>query len=383
MFARPFHPGRFLRSVHGTEPFIAFCRDRSIPFAQDPGIPPRPGDVERWTRALAQLPSPQQARVELELSQVNELSGRDGVRHLLEAAEEGIGLPPEGIPDGAPLALWFFLHHPDFFREVLLQHEVRGTGAWQCAQARPGLTLDRLDERAAALADGLRAFFRAGQGSGRFGAVDAARLREAYCFRAHLADRLRLLDVFTEAGERTTQRLRPAVRLLFTYYPDDGTVLFTAPLRARHRLTALVQAFGRSALGTGLDANCLRHPFNLEVLKGGFRPLPDAPDMELVRVKALHLRYPARARRRQVKLETLASDGPAAIDELIRTHLPGGYLLDQLQVAHAELQVRLRVEGRGKNYAIRLWPDRCSLNQTPLADRFRGCLKRWGIYHVG
>ncbi len=45
-------------------------------------------------------------------------------------------------------------------------------------------------------------------------------------------------------------------------------------------------------------------------------------------------------------------------------------------VCHAELQLWLRVAGGGKNYSIRPWPDGCSLNQTPLADRSRACLKR-------
>ena len=43
--------------------------------------------------------------------------------------------------------------------------------------------------------------------------------------------------------------------------------------------------------------------------------------------------------------------------------------------------VKLKVEGRSKSYLIRLWPNRSNLGQTPLGERFRACLRRWGISH--
>src|SRR5947209_3319511 len=75
----------------------------------------------------------------------------------------------------------------------------------------------------------------------------------------------------------------------------------------------------------------------------------------------------------------LAGDGPDAIDELLRAHLREGNPSDELQVCYAEVQVRLRTDGGSRNYLIRLWPDRCSLDQTPLGRRLRACLRRWGI----
>jgi hypothetical protein len=52
---------------------------------------------------------------------------------------------------------------------------------------------------------------------------------------------------------------------------------------------------------------------------------------------------------------------------------------DDLNVLYAELEVRLRIEGRSKPYVIRLWPDRTSLSRTALGKRFHSCLRRWGI----
>jgi hypothetical protein len=100
--------------------------------------------------------------------------------------------------------------------------------------------------------------------------------------------------------------------------------------------------------------------------------------MESVRVRSLHLRYPARAGRRRLTFETSASDEPTAIEEMLRAHVADG-VLDDLRVTHAELQVRLRIEGGSRNYVIRLWPDSSNLGHTPLGDRFRSCLERWGL----
>jgi hypothetical protein len=50
-----------------------------------------------------------------------------------------------------------------------------------------------------------------------------------------------------------------------------------------------------------------------------------------------------------------------------------------LHVSHAELQVRMRTGGRVKDYCIRLWRDRYSLNRTPLGERLYQCLCRWGL----
>lgn len=172
--------------------------------------------------------------------------------------------------------------------------------------------------------------------------------------------------------------MRPALPILFVYYPHDGTVLLKSHLRARDRIVELFQQFGTAVLGSPVmyDAEAI----DLELLKQPFHPLPDADDMELIRVKTLHLCYPIHARRRQVKLETLTSDATDAIDHLLRSHI-SSVSLAQLRVCHAELQVRLRVAGARKNYLIRLWPNRCNLGQTQLGDRFRTCLRNWGISH--
>ena len=120
--------------------------------------------------------------------------------------------------------------------------------------------------------------------------------------------------------------------------------------------------------------------YDLDKLKRPVLLLPDAEDMEAVRVKTLHLRYPSRFGRRGLRLETLLSATPDAIEELLKSHV--GEKVSELAVCHAEIQVRLRAGDRTKSHLIRLWPDRCNLNQTPLGERLRRWLARWGIRYA-
>jgi len=378
MFLRPFHPERFLQSVYGTESFADYCRSRRIPFKQRQDTLPGPGDARRWAAVLAQLPHEQHAQVELELATVNEMALPAATARLLEVAGEA-EVPEDAIPGGAPLALWFLVHRAALFKEVFLHHEIEEVDSWRTGQAPRGLTLSDLDDRAAILAEALPAFFRIRTGKQPFCTVEAHRLSQRVCVVAQVADRLQFLDAFTEEGRPIRHRLRPARHLLFVYEPSDGTVLVTSPLRSRERIASLLRCFGQAVLRAEVTFG--KPAFALDALKWPFHPLPDASDMEMVRVKALHLRYPARDGRRQLKLETLASDAPSAIDALLSSHVAAA-ARRQLQVAHAELQVRLRTARGSRSYAIRLWHNRCNLSQGPLGDRFRSCLQRWGLAHA-
>jgi hypothetical protein len=380
MFTRTFHPDRFLKAVQGTEPFAEYCRRRGL--AMLAGEWQEGTMLRAWKAALQQLSTPAQAIVELELAQANELADCGGIDHLLAAAE-GLLLPPDTLPTNAALTLWFLVHHPTLFHEVFLQHEIQEVACWEHARAPAVVAIGELEAASAALAEALRSFYQLREGTGRFCVVEAYRLNECICFLAQVADRLRFLDSFTESGQPATQRLRPALPVLFAYYPSDGTLLLKSRLRARDRVLELLRLFGECVLQVPLDERCLATAFHLDLLKIPFRPLPDADDMEAIRVKTLHLRYPAHAGRRQVKLETLTSDEPSALEQLLAAHVADAALLAQLQVSYAELQIRLRTAGRNRNHLIRLWPNRCSLNQTPLGERLRRCLVLWGLTHVG
>jgi hypothetical protein len=380
MHCHRFHPDHVLKAI-GTEPFAAYCQARGIPFSRRSDTGPTPADFRIWAEALTSLAPDAQVRVELELAQVEEMATPDAVAHLIEAAA-GSGLPPDGVPAGAGVALWFLVHRPELFRQVHLHQDVRGIETWRTAQAPPGLVVSDLTQRVPALVDALRAFFRAYEGVGRFCAVEAYRMGGCDCFTALLADRLHLVEAFTEAGALTAQRVLPAVQVTFAYDPCEGVILLQSRIRSRDRLLALIRGFGHAVLGVELGEDCLAPAFNLEPLKRDFRPFPDAPDMESVRIKALHLRYPERSGRRVVKLETQAGDGPTAVPDLLHAHLNVNGVLEQLDVCYAELQVRLRVEGGRKSYVIRLSPDRCNLDRTKLGERLRACLRRWGLCYA-
>lgn len=378
MFVRTLHPRRLLRTLYGTGPFIDYCGARSIPFIQTAEGAMTEEHARAWDAALAALPGDRLAVVELELAKMNELSGRDGTAHLLAAAQGGM-LPPESVPAGAPLAMWFLLHRPDLFHEVFARHEIREVRCWRDATTRPGLAPDPR-EATAALVAAVKEMFQMREGTGRFCAADHCRLGDSYCYAVHIADRMRLVEAFDDDGRPAAVRVRPAVPLLFVYRPRDGAVMLKSGLRSPDRVRELLAGFGRAVLGAAVEYRGTA--FDLDRLKAPFRPQPDAPDMEAVRVKTLHFSYPERWGRRRVKLETLAADATSAIEELVATHAGEPELLDRLRVCHAELQVRLDAGGRRRTHVIRLWPDRSNLGETPLGVRLRACLVRWGIHHA-
>lgn len=381
MFTRTFAPPQFLRHAYGTEPFVQYCQSRHLPFEQIVGFPMKDEDYYRWQSVLRKLPDAEQARVELELAQVNELADAEAAARLVEAAHAS-NLPSDSVPGQTALAMWFFLHHPDLFHEVFLQQEIGEVDSWRTVKAPAGIALQDLTSRQEALAESLKEFFRVRDGTGRFCAVDAYRLGEASCFVAYLSDRLHLFEVFTDGGKRTTQAARPAFPVFFAYHPGDGRILLKAKQRAADKILDLFRRFSRAVLGIELEAFSLTPAFRLDLLKRRFDPLPDAEDMEMVRVKALHFVYPERAGRRRLKLETLSGDSQFAILELLQEHGGREGIFDQLDVQYAELQVKMRVEGRKRTYCVRMWPDRCSLNHTAFGERLRACLKRWGIAYA-
>lgn len=381
MLTRTFIPRQLLRQVYGTEPFVQYCAGRNLPFEQRAGLAMEREDFVRWQAVLAELPETEQAKVEVELARVNEMAHADAVRQLLAAASAR-GLPSDSVPGDTALALWFLVHCPELFHEAFLQHEIGEVGAWRTVRVPPGIAIPDLPGRKAALAESLREFFRLSEGTGQFCVVDAYPLKSSSYFIAYLSDRLQLLDVFTEEGKHTTQPARPAFPVLFAYHPHDGRVLLKARQRASDTVLDLFQRFGRAVLGVEIGAGALAPNFRLDAFKRRFDPPLDAEDMEMVRVKALHLVYHERHGRRRVKLETLSGDEQFAILDLLQEHVGSTDLLDQLDVLHAELQVRLRVNGRSKSHLIRLWPDRCSLNQTALGQRLYACLERWDIPHA-
>lgn len=375
-----FHRGRFLRFVYGTKPFVEYCQERRIPFAQEPDGLPTLVDLQRWAEALARLSPEEQLRVEMDLARVHALVQPDAIRLIVEAVDGRV--PADQVGGGAPLALWFYLHRREVFDAVFFRQEIRDLDGWQTGRGPNGVSLSAMPARAAALTESLRRFFRVREGTGRFCVVDAYRLGDAVAFDAQVADRLRTVEAFSEAGALMLHRLRPALRVVFVYDPAEGTILLRSHLRARQRLLELYQLFGRSVLRVVLGEDCLADTFDLDVLKREFLPLPDAPDMERIRIKSLCLRYPERAGRRQVKLETLASDTPSAVRELLRVHGGDDAVFEQLRVCHAELQVILRVNGRAQSHVIRLWANRSNLSRTATGERLRACLRRWGLSHV-
>ena len=369
VFSRAFHLSPYLRTVIGTEPLHDYCRSRGIPFEAAHTAT----DAARLVAAVASLGPDEHLRLEIELAEVAELSGVDATAHLLAAAGEH--LPPADVPAGMAVALWFFIHQPDIFRAVLSHHDIREDYCWRRAKSLTGIRVTDLPRKAALLAAELRSVFGRDAGTGRFCAMDTERLTDAVWFVARVADRIRCVEDFTETGEAEVRRIRPAFNVFFVYTPQDGAIWLKSPVRASNRVRDLFQCFGTAVLAAPVAFGGT--VFDLDRLKRPFHPQPDADDMELVRVKSLHLCYPQRRGRRRLTFETLPCDVREAMEEMLRDH--GGGDAADLRVSHAELQVRMRVGDRNTDHLIRLWPDCYSLNRTPLGQRLFDCLRRWGL----
>jgi hypothetical protein len=362
---------RFLRTVAGTAVFRAYCRARQIPL---PKTAVSPTGAAAWAKSLAAVPRDRRERIGAEVAAVHELGGGEGVLHLIEASR-GAPPPPAAVPDGAPLALWFLLHRPETFWEVYLHHEPREADLRFVGRAAAGLSVPGLPRRAGALAAALTAFFRAHDGTGRTGAATAYRIPDGVYVAVRVSRRRHREERWPGTGERARGHL-PAATVTFAYSPRDGTILLRAPIRSPEAVRDLLACFGRAFLRAPVTPAA--PGFALERLRRPFHPLPDAEDMEFARVAAVRLQSTARAGRRGLNLETSTSDGAGAVDELLAVHATGD-AADGTRVAHAVLQVRLRVRGRGKNYLVRLWPDRCDVGPGPVGDRLLACLRRWGL----
>ena len=368
----------FLRTVFGTAPFREYCRARRIDFRR---LTPRllhTDGLRDWSEALAQLVPGGRARVERELSEVEGMSEREALTHLLEA-EAGLPSPPAGIPDGPPLALWFFLRRPATFRAVSSHHEERDEPPWRVARIARGSVRGNPLMKARALANALRTFVFPDARGIRSCAIDVHRVGGSCLFSALLAGRVRSVESFTASGQRRLQRHGTTLPVRFALSLADGTVFLRSPFRSADQEVGLLRRFGDAVLGTPVDVS--REVFDLDRLKFPFHPLPTADGIHLVRVKSVQLRYPARLCGRRVTFDTLATDGPDAVHVLLRDHDRGTIPLDELRVCHAELQVRLPTDGAGKDHLVRLWPDRCGFPDRLLAYRLGACFRGWGLTH--
>ena len=335
MFKRNFYHDRFLQNVYGSEPFIEYCESRGISFKQTKNVEPSVEDQKRWRESLTKLSEQQQADVELEWSQVNELANRESIYHLIDVCAQR-DLPSDLVAGEAAQALWFLLHQPDVFEEVFFNEEIMEIESWQNAAAQSGKELGDPKRYHKPLEKELTRFFKIHEGTGRFCAIQSYHFKNkdsgCYVFIGHVSDRLQFFEGFNESGEHQQQRVRPAFQVIFAYYPEDGTILLKSRQRAVDKILNLFQGFSRSVLGKELDENCMGFRFELDYFKKKFDPSLEE-DLTSARVKVLEFTYPETEGRRRVRLDTNASDDKFAIIELLQNHMWKDGLLQKLHVA--------------------------------------------------
>jgi hypothetical protein len=177
------------------------------------------------------------------------------------------------------------------------------------------------------------------------------------------------------------QKTWPVSRLVFVYFTKTGIVLLMTRAQAMTHTQELFRCFCRAVLREELPDSWPRSVCQLDLFKEKFDPPSDGPDMEMVRIRSLHLLFPPSMGRRKLKLESQLGDGKFAIMDTLREAIDPG-LLSRLQVVHVELQLRMKVAGGSKDYLVKLWRHRVCVNYTPFIKRLYACLTSWGVFHV-
>lgn len=352
---------RFLQCLLGASALPDYCRARRVRLPARLARRGWAGSVKWWGDTLRRLPDRLRAQVEWEQLAVPELATPSGYLHLLAAAG-GKGPPPDGPTGVLAGVLRFLLDSPALFREVYSRHRRREPNVWRAARATAGLPLPEPATAEARVTSTLAKLYREHTGNRAHCEVAVHRVPGA---------------VYVSARPRGERTGLPAAQTFaeLVYFPADGTVLLRCPWPDDTRAREVMRCVFEAALGAPLGK--VRPGFALDRLREPFRPLPDADDVLSARLTALHLRYPGRLGRREVRLRALPSDSPAAVEEMLRAH--GGRHLDELRVSHAALLVRVRLEGCEKDRLVRLWPNRCDAGEGPFRARVLASLRSWGL----
>lgn len=370
MFARELDWRRLLHGVWATPPLVDYCLRNGLPRGRLGRGPISLADELAARAAFRAFPAQVQAAIEHDARRVNELASADGNALLIAAGGEGDAPPPD-VPAGAGVALWYLVHRPGVFREALLRHRPAASGRWRVGRTEAGLDPTRLCSRADRLAAAVAVAYAGGETPAV--TVDGYRQADAAVFEAHVAERTTRVSA---AGASRFVAFRPLTSLVFAYMPAAGAVHLYSALRSRTRVLALFDAFGQAVLDRLVTPD--DRAYRLDPLKRPLALLPDAADMERARVRTLTLAYPPHLGRRTVTLGTPAGDAEAAVYDLLAAHVPPA-VSEQMDVTHAELLVRVREAGGGRDVAVGLWPDACSIGYDWLGARVFRCLAKWGL----
>lgn len=352
-------------------PLLAeFCRDRVLPPPGERSSANLEVSVAlagSWATLIERRPEPEREAVLQELEAITDLTAPLGNSHLLDAAWPDC--PPAGVARGTPLALWFLLRRPDFFDAVWRNHLHRDLDVSRAARVEPCPKPKTPTDAPDRLLGELRAL-----GLAQGWSVIRHDLSQAGAL-ALVAERSATGKGVAESLPAGLDRPLQSDRLEFSWYPAQGTLLLHPGLGPEQHLLDLLAAFARS-VGAG---SLLAGPaFDTDRLRWPFPPPPDDLDLEEVRLKCLHLRYPERDGSRLVLLDTLETDTSAAVEELLDRHVPQETLLE-LGVHQADIQLRLRVGDGSRHHLIRLYPNFCDLGRGALGERLLACVRRWGL----
>jgi len=268
------------------------------------------------------LPEHDRRAIEIVLHEVNEMATEDGVRAIVEEANdqgnEELIAEIEEYDSRYDKAVWTYIKARDVWdvavRFARADSLSRGR-YWVKRMDLPAMEPNTSDKAIAELEKALSAFFLAIQARGRLCKIEHyVRARGVDYFFAYLDDYADTYINFDERGEFARTPERRAFEVVFAYDRDHGTLEMYA--RGGKKVNGpLQEIFCRVILGEELGPEDRHsHPYELNGLINRHIGFPTDPEdgIESVRIRKLRLSVKGMARRRI----TLEADPDGGLDDI-------------------------------------------------------------------
>ena len=345
--------------------------------------------VDPIMAAIEGLTPGEQAKIEADFRDVNEMAYAAGARAIIEEAafhQKDYAAQFEAMRNHYERAFWAFLNEPGVFLVASYFTEMDSLGSWRRRfvgrNLKPAVERTDLD----ALAKGVSAHY-AKEGRGRHCVVDnyLRKSPERHCYFVYPEDYATTDMEFNEAGEFKERPRKPAFEVIFVYRPEEGLLEVSASGK-KDRVEALMGVFAKAILDMDRLPDADKEPaFDLSGLKSRSFAFPTDPadGIEAVAVRRLRLDLPGTSNRRIIFEVGASSRGTHAVHTLIDTALNKQNVpLDSAVVSQAKLQIKFSAKPgwRAKTLTFEIsLPDRCTLKDDPPDQIAKKYLRRWKL----
>ncbi len=344
---------------------------------------PKPEDKEErpgyWQRVLLTLPSDKLDQVEGGFREINDMAFESGILWLNAMAKNAdVELPKEieNLPNPINQALHTYMKYPAIFNDAATQYYMVDIKA---KKERVGLrvrSVAEIMERKDILADVLKGYLLEEDGRGRRCQVDVHINQKQVTFIAYPEDFIKT-ELEYKNGKLEKESRRPSFQITYVYHADSGRLGLCAKGGA-DREQALMEIFNTAVLEDKNPLPARQKVFDLDrFLDRNFELVHDLEDgIEKITVKELRLVH-RHIPKFKISFEVSEQDGLKAMQEFVFKH---GINPELWEVRRASVQIKFPGKGRKGGVTIQITaPDKCNLNDTPLHQKAKKYLSKWGL----